>query len=72
MYIDSSLDIILDTFQNYTKEWNEKLGVWRDKPLHDKWSNPADGIRYMCMSLPEQSYNHKPSQPRPPRRGMSL
>jgi hypothetical protein len=24
--------------------------VWRDKPLHDFWSNPADALRYVAMS----------------------
>jgi hypothetical protein len=30
---------------NYRKEWNEKLGVWRDHPRHDDASNAADAIR---------------------------
>ena len=33
--------------ENYTKEWDDKLGVFKDKPLHNEWSNPADAIRYM-------------------------
>jgi hypothetical protein len=28
----------------YRKEWNEKLAVYRDKPLHDAASNPADAF----------------------------
>jgi hypothetical protein len=28
----------------YRKEWNEKLAVYRDKPLHDWASNPADAF----------------------------
>ena len=24
-------------------------GTWKDKPLHDEWSNPADATRYMIM-----------------------
>ena len=35
---------------NYSKQWDERLGVWKDKPLHDEWSNPADAIRYMVIS----------------------
>lgn len=37
--------------ENYRKEWNETLGVWRDRPRHDHFSNGADGFRYLAMSL---------------------
>lgn len=37
--------------ENYRKEWNETLGVWRDHPRHDHFSNGADGFRYLAMSL---------------------
>lgn len=53
MYIDSELDYIQDMFVNYSKQWDDRLGVWKDKPLHDEWSNPADAVRYMCLSLQE-------------------
>jgi hypothetical protein len=29
----------------YRKEWNERLGVWSDRPRHDAHSHPADAIR---------------------------
>lgn len=53
MYVDSSLDYIIKTFQNYSKQRNSSTGTWSNTPLHDEWSNPADAIRYMCMSLPQ-------------------
>lgn len=31
--------------EQYRKEWNEKLGVYRDQPLHDFASHPADAFR---------------------------
>lgn len=34
----------------YTKEWDHNRGVFKDKPLHDEWSNPADMVRYFAMS----------------------
>jgi hypothetical protein len=37
--------------ENYRKEWNETIGVWRDHPRHDHFSNGADGFRYLAMSL---------------------
>ncbi len=39
-----------DMFHNYSKSWDERLGTWKDKPLHDEWSNPADAVRYMVMA----------------------
>lgn len=46
----SGCDYIEDTFHNYSKEWDEKGNCWKDKPLHDEWSNPADAVRYMAIS----------------------
>jgi hypothetical protein len=34
---------------NYRKEWNERLGVWRDHPRHDEASNGADAIRQFAQ-----------------------
>jgi len=36
---------------NYRKEWNEKLGRFRDKPLHNWASNPADGFRTLTHAV---------------------
>lgn len=53
MYVDAGLDYITSTFQNYSKQRNVSTGNWSNTPLHDEWSNPADAIRYMCMSIPQ-------------------
>jgi len=34
----------LSRLKHYRKEWNDRLGVWRDKPLHDENSNGADAF----------------------------
>jgi hypothetical protein len=31
--------------ENYRKEWDPRLGVWKDEPRHDKASNGADAFR---------------------------
>lgn len=31
--------------ENYRKEWDARLGVWKDEPRHDKASNGADAFR---------------------------
>ena len=41
---------VLKMFGRYTKQWDSNLGVFKDKPLHDEWSNPADMVRYFAMS----------------------
>lgn len=37
--------------ESYRKEWNDKLGCWRDRPLHDASSHGADGFRYLAMAV---------------------
>lgn len=50
LWIDrDKCDYVVSGFENYTKEWDTKLGVWKDKPRHDEWSNPMDAVRYYAM-----------------------
>ena len=42
---------IVKMMHRYSKKWDEILGAFRDKPLHDEWSNPADSVRYMVMGM---------------------
>lgn len=42
---------LIRALDNYRKEWNEKLGVFRDKPRHDAFSNACDAFRCMFFSL---------------------
>jgi hypothetical protein len=30
---------LIDCLDSYRKEWDERLGVWKDKPLHDQFSH---------------------------------
>ena len=36
--------------ESYRKEWNDKLGCYRDKPLHDWASDGADAFRYLAVT----------------------
>ena len=36
--------------ENYTKEWDDRLGVFKDKPFHDEFSHAADAVRYMVIA----------------------
>lgn len=40
----------IQCLEAYRKEWNDKLGTWRDKPLHDWASDGADAFRYLAVT----------------------
>jgi len=40
----------INALESYRKEWNDKLGCWRDKPLHDWSSHGSDAFRYLAVS----------------------
>lgn len=52
MYFDSKKTNYLSVcMENYSKEWDDRLGGFKDKPFHDEWSHPADAIRYMVVAI---------------------
>lgn len=40
----------IEALKQYRKEFDEELKVFRDKPLHDWASDPADAFRYLSMA----------------------
>jgi len=51
MWIDPvTCGYLLKAMSRYAKKWDDVLGTFKDKPLHDEWSNPADAIRYAVMA----------------------
>jgi hypothetical protein len=36
---------------SYRREWNDKLGSWRDRPLHNYASHGADAFRMLAIGL---------------------
>lgn len=36
--------------ENYRKEWDDKRGCWKDKPLHDWSSHGSDSFRYFAVA----------------------
>jgi phage terminase large subunit len=42
---------VIKMLENYRKEWDSKRQVYRNVPLHDKYSHMADALRYLCVSL---------------------
>ncbi len=47
---DESMDYGISTLESYRKDWNDKLGCWRDSPLHDWSSHGADAFRYLAVT----------------------
>ena len=40
--------------KGYRKEWNDKLMVYKDHPVHDWTSHPTDALQTLALSNPEQ------------------
>lgn len=57
LYIDVRCVYLKKCFLNYTKEYDEKRNVWRNKPLHDEFSNGADSIRYAVLGARKYTEN---------------
>lgn len=37
----------IDSLENYRKQYDAKLGTYKNKPIHDKFSHGADAMRYL-------------------------
>lgn len=50
MYFDETrTSKLYDSLSQYRKEWDDSLGVFKDKPRHDKHSHFADALRVMAL-----------------------
>jgi hypothetical protein len=47
---------MLECFENYKYEFNNKLQQWTDKPLHDKFSHMMDAYRYAVQATKELEF----------------
>jgi hypothetical protein len=50
LWIDETCTYIESCLLNYSKEWDEKLQKWKEKPLHNDFSHGADVIRGLAVS----------------------
>lgn len=46
----------LDALRAYRREWDEKNRCYRDRPLHDWASDPADAFRTFAVGMPRDQY----------------
>lgn len=52
IYIDDAKGkYLIKCLENYRKEFDQRLEVYKDKPRHDKWSHCADACRYMAIAV---------------------
>lgn len=49
VFDESKCEQGITCLESYRKEWNDKLGCWRDTPLHDWSSHGADAFRYLAV-----------------------
>lgn len=49
LWIDKRCTYLRSCFLNYTKEFDEKHNRWKNKPLHNEYSNGADSVRYVAL-----------------------
>jgi hypothetical protein len=47
---------VLECMERYSYEYNSKLQVWSGKPLHDKYSNMMDALRYTVQATKELEF----------------
>ena len=53
IWIDKSLELF-DDLIHYRREWDGKLNMYKDSPLHDKYSHSADAFRYISYYKNEE------------------
>jgi len=51
----------IDAIGQYRQEWDEKRGMFRDTPLHDWTSHPADMFRYAAVVEDQMAVHRAPS-----------
>ena len=47
---------LLECLENFKYEFNTKLQMWSDKPLHDKYSHMMDALRYAVQATSELDF----------------
>jgi len=53
MYMDVECTYLIKCVLNYSKEYDDKLQVWKKTPVHDIYSHGADLLRYVASSTVE-------------------
>ncbi len=62
LWIDSRCTYLIECFHKYSKEWDDKLQVWKKTPRHDEWSHGADVIRSIATDTRKTDNTDKRSK----------
>lgn len=57
MWIDPRCEYSIECLQKYSKDWDTRLQVWKDKPRHDDFSHGADMLRYYAWGAEDLWHN---------------
>lgn len=52
-WLDSRCTYLMSCLTNYTKEYDDKLQVWKETPRHDEYSHGADVLRQIAVGVQE-------------------
>jgi len=56
---ESKVGRLIDGLYSYRREYDDRLQMFRDKPLHDWASHPADAMRYLSVGWRDYVGGHK-------------
>jgi hypothetical protein len=42
---------LIKSLENYSKEFDANREVYKDRPIHNKWSHSADSFRYLALAV---------------------
>ena len=72
LWIDARCVYLIDCFNNYSKDWDDKMQQWKTSPLHDEYSHGADVLRAMAVSVINANKHVNDSRPVRKKRGPSV
>jgi len=53
VYLDETrCSRLIDCLDSYRKEWDDKLGTWKDKPVHDQFSHGYKSFETAAVRKP--------------------
>lgn len=52
----TNCDRVLECLENYKYEYNSKLQMWSETPVHDQYSHMMDALRYVLQSTQELDF----------------
>ena len=55
---------LIEALRQYRKDYDEKRQVFRDRPLHDWTSHPADAMRYLALGVRQRTDKRMSKLPR--------